>query len=265
MRKTLKTFEIKNLFQRDWRGAVLPLAFLLIWTLVTSRHWVNTRLIVPPAGVFKVAWQSLTTPAFLRGVAASLARDAAGFIMGASAGIVIGSALGLSRWTQRLVGPTFHTMKQVSLFAWIPLLTTWVGSGDGAKVIFIAMSVVYPVALNTCEGVHSVALAQVEVARVYAFTRRQLLTRLILPASASQILTGLHIGLIYAWLATIGSEFLLQKSGIGLGDTINRGRAAFNVELIVFGMVFIGLVGTAFNQVATRIEARVLRWREERQ
>jgi len=247
--------------QPDWRGAVPPLALLALWWAVTAFGWVDTRLVVPPQQVLQVAWDHLTRAAFYGGLAASLWRDFAGFALGALAGVALGTAMGASRWAERLIGPSFHTVRQISLFAWLPLLTSWLGTGDGAKVLFIALSAFYPVVLGSFEGVRGVTRAQLEVARVYVFTRRQLLFRLVLPAAAPQIATGLHLGLIYAWLATIGAEYLLPNFSSGVGTLVMRGRAAFNVELIVFGMLVIGAVGYGLNHLAARLEARALRGR----
>jgi len=249
---------------RDWRGVVLPLAFLALWSLASLLHWVDARLIPSPWQVFDSAWKTITGTRFFGAVGSSLARDLAGFALGSLAGIALGTLLGLSRWAERLLSPTFHTLRQISLFAWIPLLSIWLGYNNVSRVVFIAVSTFYPVTLAAFEGVRAVTRAQVEVARVYGFSRIQLLTRLILPAASPQILAGLHLGLIYAWLATIGAEFLLPAYGdIGVGDTVIKGRSAFNVPLVIFGMLVIGGIGAFFNRVAARIEARALRWRGE--
>jgi sulfonate transport system permease protein len=255
---------IHNIRNRDWRGAVLPAGLLAVWYAVTALEWVNTTLIVPPEKVVQVAYKYVTHGNFLEAVAASLTRDLSGFAIGSAAGILLGIALGLSRWTERVAGPTFNTLKHISLFAWLPLISTWLGTGDSAKILFIALSAFYPVAINTFEGVRGIPRTQLEVARVYAFTRWQSVTHLILPAATPQILTGLHLALIYAWMATIGAEFLLVTADPGLGDTVIKGRAAFNVELIVFGMLIIGLVGAFFNHIAARIESRLLVWRGDK-
>lgn len=254
--KTLRDVEM-----RDLRGFVLPLAFLLLWYVVTAMQLVNTKLIVPPGAVVASAWQVITSGQLFTGLQASLTRDIAGFAAGGTAGILFGLVLGVSRWAERLVGPTFHTLKQISLFAWLPLLSTWLGTGEAAKILFIALSAFYPVALGTFEGVRSVTRAQVEVARVLGFDRRQLAWRLILPAAAPQIATGLHLALLYAWLATIGAEYLLGSSAQGIGSVVIRGKATFHVELIIVGMLLIGLVGMVLNRLATLVESRVLHWR----
>ena len=248
----------------DLRGVVLPLALLALWWTLTANAWVDTRLIVPPGRVLHVAATTLADPLFWHGVLASLGRDVSGFAVGALCGVALGCLLGASHTAERLLGPSFHALRQISLFAWLPLLSSWLGYGEIAKLVFIALSTLYPVALGTVDGVRGVAREWGEVARVFRFTRTQWLFRLILPAAAPQIATGLTLGLVSAWVATIGSEFLLANWGNGLGNIIIKGRAAFNIELIVVGMLAVGVVGTLLNRIAARVEARVLRWQPAR-
>jgi len=245
----------------DLRGFVLPVAFVAIWYAVTALRLVNTKLIVPPVGVVTTGWHELGNVNFYIGVALSLWRDLSGFALGAFAGVAVGTLIGVSRLADKLIGPTFHTARQISLFAWLPLLSALMGNGDGAKVIFIAFSAFYPVVLGTLEGVRGVTAAHAEVAKVYGFTPVQVFFKLILPAASPQILAGVRLGLIYAWLATIGAEFLLVNDGQGLGNIVFKGRNAFNVELIVFGLIAIGLVGNVFNRIAAAAENHLLRWR----
>jgi sulfonate transport system permease protein len=252
---------IQRIKHHDWRGYALPIGLLLLWALATQQGWVNTKLIVPPDKVLDVAWKELAKSNLYTGVAWSIGRDLAGLLLGLSAGIAVGVLLGVSTLADRLIGPTFHTVRQISLFAWLPLLSALVGTGDLSKVIFIAFSAFYPVVLGTLEGVKGVSLTHLEVARVYGFSRTQVLTRLILPSAAPQIAGGARLGLIYAWLATIGSEFLLVSEGNGIGSIVFRGRAAFNVELILFGLLIIGLIGAFFNRLANQAEQRLLPWR----
>lgn len=244
-----------------WRAWVLPLLLLLLWSAAVRWQWVQSPILVAPSAVWHRALEQLASGALWVALGASLYRDAAGFSIGASAGLLFGALLGGSRWAERVLGPSFHTVKQISLFAWIPMLSVWFGLGDAAKVAFIAMAAFFPVVLNTFEGLRSVPHDLIEVARVLAFSRWQLWRRVILPAALPSIFTGIHLALIYTWLATLGAEYLLV-SGKGIGNTLIDGREHFWMDLVLFGIVVIGLVGYAFNHGLGLIEKRLLAWRQ---
>lgn len=245
----------------NWRGLLLPLLFVLLWLVACWLDWVNPKLIPAPDAVLHTAWQQLQQAEFWTGLGASLLRDLSGFFIGSVLAIAFGVLVGTSRWINYLLAPSFNVLRQISLFAWLPLITTFLDYGNSAKILFISLSVFYPVALHTIQGVSQIPLQQYEVASVYQFSRWQLLRQLILPAAAPQIFVGLQLGLIFAWLATVGSEFLLASYGVGLGNIVIRGRAALDVGLIVFGLLFIGLIGIVLNTLALRLEQRWLRWR----
>lgn len=251
----------RHLKRIDLRGWILPVILVLSWFWVTHFNIVDTRLFVSPLAVLETAWKEIVSGQFFIAVGMSLWRDLTGFFIGTASGLIAGILLALSPFASRFFGPSFHTLRQVSLFAWIPLLSVWLGYTDTAMIVFIAVAAFYPVTLNTIEGVQGISKNWVEVARVYGFSRRQFLLRLLLPAAAPQIMTGLHLGLISAWLATIGAEFLLRSYGtVGIGDSVIRGRAGFHVDLIIFGMLIIGFVGYLINRLALRGEASLLRW-----
>ncbi|WP_454737464.1 ABC transporter permease [Cupriavidus necator] len=245
---------------RALRGWVLPLALLALWWAAVHFHWTSSPLLVPVSAVWDTAVRQVQSGALFVSLSASLWRDLAGFAIGASAGLAFGAALGLSRLFERLVGPSFHTVKQISLFAWIPLISVWFGLGDAAKVVFLSLAAFFPVVLNTFEGIRAVPADLLEVARVLRFTRAQVLWRVVLPSAAPSIFAGIHLGLIYAWLATLGAEYLLV-SGKGIGNTMVDGRENFWMDLVIFGVIVVGLVGFTLNWIASRIERRLLAWR----
>jgi sulfonate transport system permease protein len=252
-----------NPFQRvprPLRGAVLPVALLVLWALAVAQGWSTSPLLVSPARVWDTAVAQVTSGRVFTALAASLQRDLIGFAIGASAGLLFGAALGASRWFERLAGPSFHTLKQISLFAWIPLLSVWFGLGDAAKVAFLSLAAFFPVVLNTFEGIRSVPADLLEVSRVLRFTRWQRWRRVILPAASPSIFAGIHLALIYAWLATLGAEYLLV-AGAGIGNLLIDGREHFQMDLVLFGVFVVGLVGFALNWIASRVEARALAWR----
>lgn len=244
------------------QALILPLAFLALWALASVLNWLDPKLIPSPWIVFLGALQSFAQAEFWQGFAASLVRNLSGYVIGASLGVAFGVALGTTRWINWLFAPGFNVLRQVSLFAWLPLISTFLGYGNGAKILFISLSVFYPVALHSLEGVSSISAKYAEVAKVYQFPKSYTYRKLILPAASPQIFVGLQLGLIFAWLATVGSEFLLANYGVGLGNLVIRGREQFNVSLIILGMLTIGVVGVVLNSILARIEAKVLRWQQ---
>lgn len=249
-----------TLVPRPLRGFVIPVVLLALWWAAVRFGWSNSPLLVAPGQVWQTGVEQVMSGKVFAALGASLWRDLFGFAIGASAGLGAGALLGASRLAEKLVGPSFHTLKQISLFAWIPLLSVWFGLGDAAKVAFLSLAAFFPVVLNTFEGIRSVPADLLEVARVLKLSRTQAWLKLILPAASPSIFAGLHLGLIYAWLATLGAEYLLV-SGEGIGNLMIDGREHFWMDMVLFGVFVVGLVGFTLNWIASRIEARALAWR----
>ncbi|MBD1550767.1 ABC transporter permease [Pseudomonas sp. C2L11] len=243
---------------KAYRGWLLPLVALGAWWLASEYGWSRSGLWVSPQQVLATAIHEVASGHLWVALGASLARDLSGFAIGAGLGLALGCVLGLSALGNRLLGPSFNTFKQVSLFAWIPLISVWFGLGDVAKVVFLSLAALVPVVVNTADGLRNVPLPLLEVARVYGYSRWQSLTLVRLPAALPSIFTGLYLGLIYSWLATIGAEYLLV-SGEGIGNTLIDGSEHFRMDLVLFGMLVIGTVGWLLNSLARLAERRLQR------
>ena len=251
---------LPGFLRRDYRGLALPLSLLLAWYVVTTFDLANSHILAPPQAVWLEGYKHLMTGSFFLDLVSSLSRDAAGLAAGGSAGLLLGLALGVSRWCERLIAPTFNALKQIAIFAWIPLISAWFGTGESAKVVFVALAAFFPMVINVFEGVRGVSRDYVEVARAFEFGPWQLLRKVILPAASPQILTGLQLALIYSWLATLGAEYFM-KSSYGVGNSMIDGREHFNMGSVLFGVVVVGVIGAVIDRFSTRLERRLLRWR----
>lgn len=243
-----------------WRGVVLPLLLVLAWDLAVRAGLANPQFLPPVQAVIDTGQALVASGELWVGLGASLARNLAGLAIGSLLGIVIGIALGVSRTADRALMPTLATLKQISPFALIPLLSFWFGLREPAKLAFIVITCVFPILLNTYEGVRSVPAEYLEVGRAYRFGRLRLLWRVVLPTAAPSIFTGLHMGVFFAWLGTVGAEYFFA-AGPGVGNTIIDGRNASRMDLVLFGVFVIGLTGYLLNRALAFAERRVLRWR----
>jgi sulfonate transport system permease protein len=98
---------------------------------------------------------------------------------------------------------------------------------------------------------------------VFRFTRLQIFRRVVLPGAAPSILTGVKVGLVYAWLGTIGAEYLLAAAP-GIGNLMIDGRESFRMDKVLLGVLIVGAVGHAISSAASAVETRLLRWRAVR-
>ncbi|KMZ12091.1 Alkanesulfonates transport system permease protein [Candidatus Burkholderia humilis] len=191
--------------------------------------------------------------ALLRAMSSSLARELTGFVIGTSLGLALGALLGVSKIANRAIAPSFNTFKQVLLFAWIPLISVWFGLGDVAKVVFLSLAALVPVVVHTNDSIRAVPPRLREVALAYRYNRLQTLGFVVLPAALPSIFTGVYLALIYLWLATLGAEYLLVV-GSGIGNTLVDGSEQFRMDLVLFGVIVVGITGWALNSLARAVQ-----------
>ena len=246
------------------RGSVLPLLLLSAWEVGSHSGQLDPRILPSVECVGQTALRELVDGNLIYHLEVSLGRDLAGFASGAALGIALGALLGISRLADRVVMPSFNAVRQIAVLAWIPLIALWFGFGDGAKVVFIALAALTPAVVNTYEGCRSTATQLLEVGTMLRFSRWQFISRLFLPAAMPSILVGVRLALIASWVASVGAEYFMTL-GPGIGGLIIAGRERFQMDLVLLGMVLLGLVGFLLNQVAALLEARLLRGRPARQ
>jgi sulfonate transport system permease protein len=137
----------------------------------------------------------------------------------------------------------------------------WIGIGDLAKEVVIAKSVFFPVFLNTLQGIRNVPAQYLEMARVFGFTRSQMLRRVIFPAAAPTILVGIRFGAGLAWAMIVAAEMLSGRSGLGF--LLEQSQDMLLTDHLFVVIVTIGVVGFVVDLVLRSIEHRLFRWKED--
>lgn len=248
---------------RGWQrlqACYLPLALLGLWQLTCSAGWVDANILASPAQVAQATWQGLADGTLLQGLLLSLRRALGGLLLGGSLGLLLGVLLGLWHPAERLLGPTLSALRQVAIFAWVPLLTAWFGLGELAKLVFVGLATFFPLLIASQRGIAALSPQLDEAARALRLNRRQRLLRLVLPGAAPAIFAGLHLALIFAWLGTIGAEYFMPSDG-GLASLMIGAQQLFRMDQVMAGMLLIGITGALLNSLGQLIEARATRWR----
>lgn len=242
-----------------WRGAAIPTALLAAWFALAHSDWVRSPLLIAPDRVVTLPFVGEAGIDLWFGLAISVVRLIAGFVVGAALGIAFGLLTGMSRTADRAAGPSFNALRQITLFAWIPLMTAWFGNGDTAKIIYIALSAFFPTALNTYEGLRGIPTSYLELAKVLRFSWWQRIRLVLLPGALPSLFIGVQIALISAWIGTVGAEYAMG-AGRGIGTFISGGREQFRMDVVLLGVVMLGLVGYGLNVICGSAFRRLLHW-----
>lgn len=249
------TVETSSAATRLRRGLVF-IVLLLLGFLLFAR----ARSGLPASELLGMLYRGLFDPELWVAVATSLLRCVIGGSIGVAAGFVLGVLIGSMRNVSLALLPTFNVLKLISPFAWIPLILTWFGLGEGSKIAFIALVAYLPVLFNTVDGVISAPWKLVEVGKVNVFSRLQVLRWAVLPSAMPSIFNGLYLALIASWMATIGAEYMLTSGG-GIGSYLIGARDLMQFDRLVAGVVVIGTVGYLMQAAGQVAEKHVLRWR----
>lgn len=201
------------------------------------------------AGIVELAGKGL----LLKYVVASLFRVTVGFLLAVVVGVPLGLVCGWMPLVARALNPLIQVLRPISPIAWIPVAILWFGVDDRAPIFLIFLASVFPITVSAMAAVQSIQPVYLRAARNFGLGRAELFRRVILPATLPQILTAVRIALGIAWLVVVAAEMIAVNSGLGflIIDARNAGK---RYDLVVAGMVLIGLIGLCLDQLVRRLE-----------
>jgi NitT/TauT family transport system permease protein len=235
-------------------GAVLVAAW---WGAV---RWSGTKIFPSPLevalGVRELARRGVLLPY----LGDSLVRVGAGYGAAVLVGVPLGMWLGWSATAATVANPVLQLLRPISPIAWIPVAIVLFGIGNLAPIFLVFLGALFPVVLTAQSAVGNVPRMYLAAARNFGLTPAALWWRVLLPAALPQILTGLRIALGIGWLVVVAAEMIAVDSGLGylIIDARNAGK---RYDLVVAGMLLIGVVGLVLDLFMRRVESvRALRW-----
>ena len=237
-----------------WLSVLSVLCVLVLWELITDvlrlmpAYMLPSPLEVCKAFAYKISGGLNPDGASLwTHIATSLKIALGGYIAGVAVGVPLGVAMAWYKKVDLFVKPLFDLLRPIPPLAWIPLMILWFGIGYGAKVAIIFISSMIACVVNSYAGIKQTRQVHIWVAKTFAASNLQILFRVALPTARPMILTGLKTSLGSAWMALVAAELLASTSG--LGYMIQMARQMGRADIIVVGMIVIGVIGAALSSL----------------
>jgi NitT/TauT family transport system permease protein len=189
---------------------------------------------------------------------ASMSRVYGGFALAALAAVPLGILIGRNDTVRALLDPFLQLMRPIPVTAWLPLSMILFGLGPRSAFFLVFLGAFYPILLNTVFGVRSVEKRLFEAASMLGCSPSAQFFKVVLPAALPSIFTGLRLGLGLAWFVIVVGEM----TGVpqGLGAVIMDGRTLSRTELVICGMIVIGIAGFVSDRIVVALMNRLLRW-----
>jgi NitT/TauT family transport system permease protein len=239
-----------------WLKLVGPLVVLALWLAGSSASRLVASVIPPPQSVIAALVARAFDGALAFDVAVSLLRAVLGIGTAAAIAVPLGLIMGTIPLIRRLLMGPIELLRPVSAIAWIPLAILWFGIGMKSVVFVIFIGCVFIVLLNTLAAVSAVDTDLVKAARTLGANRAAVFCKVVIPAALPGILLGIRVALAGAWGGVIVAEMIASQEGVG--HMIHWGQTTFRPDLVIGGMVVIGVIGYALNRMFVAIERGLL-------
>ncbi len=239
---------------------------ILTGLVIFAAWWITTALDVfpigtvpPPSDVARAFVDELATGRMFSDIIASLYRVAWGYTTAVVAAVPLGLVVGRSVSVKSALMPWINFFRNLSPIAWIPFAIVWFGIGDPPAIFIIFIATFFQIALATAAAVASVPKVYYRVAEDMALTNGEVLFKITLPAIMPQLVTAFRVAIGVAWMVVVAAE--MMGVGSGLGFLINDARYALRLDLVVVGMIVIGIIGIVLDIVFARLaKIPAIRW-----
>lgn len=251
---------IKDRLKRAGNAVIFPFIILLLWQILGSMGILYETILPAPTKVAKAFVEIVKDGSLAIDVWVSLKRVLIGSFFGILAGLTLGFISGLVPFVERLLQPIVDIIRQISLYAWIPLIVLWFGIGELSKDVIIARGVFIPVYINCVSGIKNIQKEYVELSKVLELNRTTFLRRIVFPSASPVIFTGLRLAVGDAWTAVVAAEVLGGLTG--LGYALLNAKEFLKSDRLIAVMFVIAILAAVSDFVLKQIEKRAFKWKE---
>ncbi|MCP8323061.1 MAG: ABC transporter permease [Candidatus Methylarchaceae archaeon HK02M2] len=247
-------------------GLITFSIFLLIWQLVIV---FSSTVFLKDAGPIDsiLALVKLALEGDVEGISlfdhtlASVVRVLAGFSVACMTAIPLGILMGLRHEIYESSKPVIESLRFIPPIAWIPLAFLLL-YGFSRYVFLIWLGAFFPILVNTITGIERVNPTLIEVASAFGGNKKQIISKIVVPGSLPEVVAGMRIGLGISWMCIVAAE-MVGAEVTGLGRLILKSAHLIHVDVVIAGMIVIGILGLIMNEMFLIFERRAFKWRRE--
>lgn len=244
-------------------SVVTVVVLLALWALVTNMGWVKPLFLPKPQAVFQQFVEYLTGQAndkpLWQHFGASMFRVFTAFFLACVTAIPIGIAMGMSRVARGIFDPPLEFYRPLPPLAYLPLIIIWFGIDELPKVLLIFLSCFAPLALAARSGMRSASQEQINAAYSMGASYMQVIRHVILPSALPDILVGMRIAIGFGWTTLVAAEMV--ASNVGLGQMVLNASNFLRTDIVIMGIIVIGVVAYLFDLLMRWVERRLVPWK----
>ena len=199
---------------------IIPVIIVIFWALLTTYTGIIPSYLIPsPHDVFAAFEELLINGTLVSDTLDTLTRVLLGFIVAAAVAIPVGILMGWSKTVENYLSFTIGILRPIPPIAWIPFAILWFGLGLGSAIFVIFVGSVFPILINTADGVKRIDKVYIESASTLGANQYQTLRKVVVPAALPNIITGLKVGMGIALMCTVAAEMIGSNNGLRIPYT----------------------------------------------
>jgi len=249
-----------------WVRLLSPVVLVGLWQLASSTGILAASKLASPASIAHTAYYLVVTDSPTYGtlqasLLASCERWAIGLALGVTVGVLLAVVTGLSRVGEAIADPILQALRSIPLLGLIPLFIVWFGIGQLPKVLFVMLSALFPMYINTFAGIRGVDSKLGELGQVLGLRRTEMIRHIVLPGALPAALTGLQLSVVFSMLALVVGEQINATSGLGF--MITQAQQFLDNSVIMVALIVYAILGLLANGAVRLLERKALAWRRD--
>ncbi len=236
-----------------------PIFILILWEILSRTSVMDPRFFPPPTEILTTLVTMGSSGELFMHIKISLYRIFSGFVLGVAPAIALGLLMGMYSPIRHFFSPLVMALMPIPTLAMLPIILIIFGIGEFSKMLIIAISVFFPVVINTAAGVTNIDRIYIDVARNYGASAKDFFFKIALPGSLPVMLEGIQMGQAIALLTIVAAEMVAANSGIGYLIWVNY--KAFLLTEMYVGLVLISFFGYFFSLLLRGLQSKLIPWR----